>query len=316
VSFSSVLGIHHVTAFCGDPQRNVDFYAGVLGLRLVKVTVNHDDPGTYHLYFGDGSGSPGSVITFFPWPDAYKGRVGTGQAGVTAFSAPRGALEFWEDRLRSSGATVSPIEERFGERLLSFSDPDGLLLEIVEADDPRSPWEGPIASDYALRGIHSAALWIEGYERTAQILAILGMTASVSDRDRFRYSAGDGSPGAIVDLVCMPGKAFGRDGVGAVHHIAFRAADAAAQNAMRSTIAREGSNVSPVRDRVYFQSIYFREPSGVLFEIATDGPGFAVDEPLERLGESLVLPEWLESRRDQIRAALPAFRTPKSVNLP
>lgn len=313
-------GVHHVTAMCGNPQRNVDFYAGTLGLRLIKVTVNYDDPGTYHLYYGNGLAEPGSALTFFPWPDEYRGRVGTGQVGVTSFSVPTGSLDFWLARLTDSGVDAM-AGSRFDEQFLAFNDPDGMWVELVETEsDPRTPWtEGGVPAHAAIRGFFGVTLWVEGYERTARLLTgRMGFEpgGESPQEPRARFVAVGGGPGSIVDIKCRPGHPHGRDGVGAVHHVAFRTQNDDTQETLRAALANDGLNVTPMRDRNYFHSIYFREPSGVLFEVATDGPGFAVDEPPPALGSQLCLPPWLEPWRDQLRERLAPFRTPLGVQFP
>jgi glyoxalase family protein len=310
-----VAGIHHVTAIAGDPQRNVDFYGGLLGLRLVKRTVNFDDPGSYHLYYGDALGRPGTLMTFFPWPGAPSGRRGTGQVGVTAFSVPVEGLGFWVDRLRAAGVELDGPTRRFEEEAIAFADPDGLVLELVasRSADRGAPWEGgPVPAEHSIRGLHSVALWVEGYERTAHVLQTLGLQASGDEGNRFRFH-GLAGPGGVADLLCMPEKARGQTLAGTVHHVAWRASDEAEQLAWRTSLAAEGLNVTPVLDRIYFRSIYFREPGGVLFEIATDPPGFTTDEPPESLGRSLRLPPWLEAHRERIEQALPPLAEPAAA---
>jgi catechol 2,3-dioxygenase-like lactoylglutathione lyase family enzyme len=313
---TGIRGIHHVTAIAGDPQRNLDFYTGVLGMRLVKLTVNYDDPDTYHLYYGDRLGRPGTILTFFPWPGAPRGRQGTGQATAVSFSVPRDSLGYWADRLGSRGIQPSGPIERFGEQLLVFSDPDGLKLELVAAG-PNGAQSGPDASPvppaHALRGFHGVSL-SEGYERTASLLVEgLGFRPAGSIGNRFRYEGGPGGPGALLDLLCQPAAPPGRVSVGTVHHVAWRAPDDEAHRAWRRKLAGLGHNVTPVIDRKYFRSIYFREPGGVLFEIATDPPGFTVDEPAERLGTGLMLPPGLEPLRDRIELVLPRLRLPAAA---
>lgn len=310
---SSVLGIHHVTAITADAQANIDFYAGALGLRLVKVTVNFDDPASYHLYYGDELGHPGSIMTFFAWPGAAPGRIGPPQVGVTSFSVPAGSLEYWSQRLDSLGTLACEPTERFGEMVLPFADPDGLELELVGVlDDPRPPWaNSPVPARHAIRGFYGVTLAEEGYQRTAALLTGRLGFSPVKDQDaRFRYQVGAGGPGAIVDLLCIPDSPPGRMGSGTVHHVAWQTPDDARQAAWRDRLAAAGLNVTPVRDRVYFRSIYFREPGGVLFEIATDSPGFTVDETPEQLGSHLRLPPWLERARQQISRALPRLDLP------
>lgn len=306
-------GIHHVTAISGDPQRNVDFYAGVLGLRLVKKTVNFDDPETYHLYYGDGAGSPGTIMTFFPWGGAPLGLQGTGQLTVTTFSVPADSLGYWTQRLIDSGIRFEKPEQRFDETVLAFADPDGMRLEIIAAEgDPREPWRSAtVPAEHAIRGFHHVTLSERDPERTAKLMTEHLGFRSVKDGDgRYRFEAGDGGPGNLVDVVDGSGESRGRMGVATVHHVAFRARDDEHQLEIRSEVAGLGYDVTPVLDRNYFHSIYFREPGGVLFEIATDPPGFAVDEEPSELGTHLKLPPWLEKRRGQIEEVLPPLRVP------
>ncbi|HVX66774.1 MAG TPA: ring-cleaving dioxygenase [Bryobacteraceae bacterium] len=302
-------GLHHVTAIAGDPQRNLDFYAGVLGLRLVKLTVNFDDPATYHLYYGDAEGRPGSILTFFPWPGAPRGRAGTGQVTTVMFSIPQAAAGYWNERLAAKGIPCR-TEERFGAEALAFADPDGLPLELVANDDARAPWAGgPVPVAQAIRGIYGVTLAEEGYERTAGLLiGTLNFDKTEERGSRFRFETGDGGAGAVADVECLPDRAPGRLGVGTVHHVAWRAPDDASQLRWHDKVARAGANVTPVIDRKYFHSIYFREPGGVLFEVATDPPGFAVDEPAAELGTHLMLPPWLEPGRAELEQALPPLR--------
>ena len=318
----SVLGIHHVTAIASDPQRNLDFYSGVLGLRLVKRTVNFDDPGTYHFYFGDDSGRPGSILTFFPWPDARRGRVGTGQVAATSFAVRPSAIDFWVDRLVrhrvDSGGPIARIVDEESEQVLTFEDPDGLPIEIV--GDPRAEsrqgWDGAdgISADHVLRGFHSVTLWETSGATTELILKkTLGFREG-RDRDGIRrYVAGDGGPGTIVDVRSMGGFAHGISGAGTVHHVAWRAADESSQLRLRSQVLFAGLEPTPVIDRTYFRSVYFREPGGVLFELATDPPGFGIDEPIESLGSTLKLPPQYESHRRRIEQSLPPVRVPGSA---
>lgn len=314
----SVLGIHHVTAMAGDAQTNLDFYTRVLGLRLVKRTVNFDDPGTYHLYFGNRIGTPGTILTSFPWgARSLRGRIGTGQVSVTSFSIPASSVSYWMDRLKRLDVAVKVPTERFDETALAFRDRDGVALELVAtANDRRPAWSnGEVSLEHAVRGFHHAALSLAGYERTASLLTTtLGFRAAGEAGNRFRFVAGDGAPGAIIDLVCEPGRMRGSMGVGVVHHIAYRAASDDAQRALRQRIVDAGHDATPVLDRHYFHSIYFREPGGVLFEIATDPPGFAVDEPVEEFGKRLRLPSWLESQRDEIEASVTPLTVPASNN--
>lgn len=310
-----ILGIHHITAIADDPQRNVDFYTGVLGLRLVKVTVNFDDPGSYHLYYGDGQGHPGTIMTFFAWPGARRGRHGNSQVTATSFAIPVGSAQFWMDRFAAKAIDFDTIEERFGQPVIPFADPDGLRLELVETTgiDVSHRWmEGGVPPDTAIAGFHGATLSETGYERTAKLLTeTMGFRLARQDRNRFRYEADGGGASKTVDLICAPGGTEGRVAVGTVHHIAWRTPDDAQQLDWLGELSRLDYNVTPVIDRVYFHSIYYREPGGILFEIATDPPGFTVDEPLEALGTTLRLPPWLEPHRNRIEAALPPIRRPQ-----
>jgi glyoxalase family protein len=309
-----ILGIHHVTAIASDPQRNVDFYAGVLGLRLVKQTVNFDDPGTYHLYYGDGLGSPGTIMTFFPWPGAHSGKHGTGQTTTTAFSVPSGSLVFWQERLAKNKVEVRPPYRRFDEEVLAFEDHDGTYLELVAHDtsDTRDGWQqGPVPPDAAIRGFHGVTLSEEGYEQTAELLTGgMGFRKIGEAGNRFRFEAGQGGPGAYVDVVCLPEAQAGIMGAGIVHHVAWRAADDERQLQWRARLVDLGYNVTPVMDRQYFHSIYYREPGGVIFEIATDPPGFTFDESAETLGTQLRLPPWLEPQRARLLERLPPLKLP------
>lgn len=312
-----ILGIHHVTAIASDPQQNIDFYAGVLGLRLIKLTVNYDDPTTYHLYYGDGQGHPGTITTFFPWPGAMGGRIGTGQLTVTSFAVPEESLGFWKDRLTEHETSVQETRSEFDEKVLFFTDRDGLQLELIAAPhaDPDRTWNrGPVPPDCAIRGFHHVTLSENGYERTASLLTdTLGFTRVQEQGARFRYAASGGLPGTIVDLICVPEGRAGRVAVGTVHHVAWRTPTDEQQVKWRKTIRDLQYNVTPVIDRTYFHSIYFHEPGGVLFEIATDPPGFAVDEPADKIGSSLVLPKWLESGRSELERILPPVELPKPV---
>jgi glyoxalase family protein len=310
-----ILGLHHVTAIAGDPQRNVDFYAGVLGLRLVKLTINYDDPTTYHLYYGDGQGHPGTIMTFFPWPGAMPGRIGTGQLTVTSFAAPEKSLGYWKDRLTKLGTSVQETQSEFDENLLFFTDPDGLQLELIATPhaNPNHAWNrGAVPLDFAIRGFHHVTLSENGYERTASLLtSTLGFKRIQEQGARFRYAASGGAPGTMVDLICAPEGRPGRVAVGTVHHVAWRTPTNEQQGKWREIIRDLQYNVTPIIDRTYFHSIYFREPGGVLFEIATDPPGFAVDEPAETIGSSLVLPLRLEGERSELERILPPIRLPK-----
>lgn len=318
---SEILGIHHVTAMSGEAQKNYNFYAGTLGLRLVKVTVNYDDPGTYHLYYGDGAGTPGSIITFFPWPGAPGGRVGTGQVGVTRFSIPLGSLDAWKERLTEAEVPFSDGEERFGECVLSLVDPDMMPVELVESrsgDGGDSVgYVGGLGSEMAIKGLHSVNLLVEQAEETVTLLREgMGFSLGPVEGARQRLKAGLGGPGQIVDVETRPEVPYGRTGAGAVHHVAWRLADDEAQSEWLEHLLDLGLRVTPVQDRTYFHSIYFREPSGVLYEIATDQPGFAVDEPLEALGTRLVLPPWLEGTRESLALRMSPWTTREGVQFP
>jgi glyoxalase family protein len=313
MSDKTIGGLHHVTAITADAQKNIDFYTGVLGLRLVKLTVNFDDPGSYHLYYADELGRPGTVMTFFAWPGAQRGQIGPPQVTVTAFAVPASSLDFWTERLKKQNVETQTVSERFGERVLGFVDPDGMRLEIVgSADAKGQPWtKGGISAEHAIRGFHSITISEEGYENTAKLLTeVMGFTSVGSESNRFRYRAGDGFA-STVDIVCIPGGREGGMGAGVVHHVAFRTRDDAQQGAWRKEIAGLGFNISPVMDRTYFHSIYYREPGGVLFEIATENPGFTVDEPIERLGTKLMLPPQLERYRAEIEKVVTPVRLPK-----
>jgi glyoxalase family protein len=309
-----ILGIHHVTAIASDPQRNVDFYTSVLGLRLVKLTVNFDDPRSYHLYYGDEVGHPGTILTFFAWLGVPKGRQGTGQVTVTSFSVPQASLDYWIERLIQQGISYKGPTSRFDETILSLQDPDGLALELVAHPlaHNRPAWkEGPVPAEHAIRGIHTVTLLEDGYERTARLLTeTLGFHPRSSENNVFRYEVGEGGPGAYVDVRCAPGLRRGLVAAGTVHHVAWRTPDDEQQRAWRGTLAGLDLNITPVMDRKYFQSIYFREPGGILFEIATDPPGFTVDEPVEQLGTHLELPPWLEQDRSELEQVLPSLSLP------
>jgi glyoxalase family protein len=311
-----IRGLHHVTAIASDPERNLGFYVGLLGLRFVKRTVNFDDPGTYHFYFGDRRGTPGTVLTFFSWPGARRGTRGTGQIEATAFAISADSLGYWLERLKREHVATERTRPRFGEEVIRFTDRDGLLLEFVGSNSsaPIEPWsESPVPPEHALRGFHSVSAALEGYEKTARLLTdTFGYRLVEESGNRFRFAShGETAPGRIVDLLCMPDSGAGRVAVGSVHHIAFRVRDEQEQLRWREQLVHFGYNVTPVIDRVYFRSIYFREPGGVLFEIATERPGFTIDENLEELGTHLRLPPWLESARSQIEKTLPALHVPQ-----
>jgi glyoxalase family protein len=307
-------GIHHVTAIAGDPQQNIDFYTGLLGLRLVKLTINFDDPGTYHLYYGNQSGAPGTILTFFPWPGAPRGRKGAGQATSVAFAIPESSLNFWIDRLKTSNITFDGPSRRFDEQVLAFHDPHQLQLELIAASAGAEPWRnGPVPAEHAVRGLHSVTLSEHTCQSTADFLTgVMGFRQAGESGNRLRYLAGGAGAGGAIDLICNPDLRRGMVAVGTVHHVAWRASDDADQLAWRQEITAHGHEVTAVLDRKYFHSIYFNEPGGVLFEIATDPPGFTVDEPLDELGERLQLPPWLEPQRARIEGMLTPLKLPKT----
>jgi glyoxalase family protein len=289
---STINGLHHVTAICGHPKTNHRFYTGVLGLRLVKRTVNFDDPGTYHLYYGDGAGSPGTILTFFPWVGVPRGHKGTGQTVATSFRTGESSLDWWKKRLEASSVQVKGPTRRFDESVIEFEDPDGMGLEIVSAAGAlpaTAAWTAsPIPPEHQLRGFHAVTLSETNSASTESVVL-----------------APQAPYGGLLDIEVPVGGKRGTQGTGIVHHIAFRVTDDTAQVGWQEKLARSGLGVSPVMDRSYFHSIYYREPGGVLFEIATDVPGFATDEPAASLGENLMLPAQYEGRRAQIERDLP-----------
>ncbi len=308
-----IQGIHHITAVAGDPQRNVDFYHEVLGQRLIKTTVNFDDPGTYHLYYADKVGTPGTVITFFPWKHMKRGVRGNGEVVATAYTIPMNAIGYWRDRLANYAVSVRE-ELRFGNPILALDDPDGMGIELIPSSEPSTInfWDqGPIPADHAIRGFHSATMWVNKIARTEPLLtSVMGYELVDQDGARSRYRGASNDVGLYLDLVERPGQREADFGAGSVHHIAFRTVDDAEQIEYQAAIGKAGHNVSPVRDRQYFHSIYFREPNGVLFEVATDAPGFLYDEAVEELGTHLRLPTWIESQRPMIEARLPKLTLP------
>ncbi len=308
------MSIHHITAIAGDPQRNLDFYTGTLGLRLVKVTVNFDDPGTYHFYLGDELGRPGSILTFFPWPKGRPGRHGTGQVGAVSLAIPPASLGFWLERLLSQGVKHEGPTRRFGEQVLELGDPDGLLLELVASRRVSGvgPWEGgPVPAEHAVRGLYGATIWEDGDKGTAGLLqGTMGFRPVGEEGNRLRFESASEGIGTVVDLRRTQGFWSGSGGVGTVHHVAFRSQSDQEQLARREELEGLGLGVTPVLDRQYFRSIYFREPGGVLFEIATEAPGFAVDESPAELGTRLQLPPMYQASREQIEQSLPPLRLP------
>ncbi|MEC2345175.1 ring-cleaving dioxygenase [Paenibacillus barengoltzii] len=300
-------GIHHITAFATDPQANVDFYAGVLGLRLVKKTINFDAPEVYHLYFGDEDGNPGTIMTFFPTPGARRGRVGGGQVGITTFAIPVGAMDFWRERLGKFGISTTETR-RFGETYLHFHDTDGLQLELVErAAGPLNMWSfGGVPADWAIKGFGGAVLYSMAPEKTAALLeTVLGLQKLGTEGHYTRFKA-EGDLGDVIDVNIKP-LDYGAGGAGTVHHIAWRARDFAEHEAWRVRVAEHGYHPTPIVDRQYFHALYFREEGGILFEIATNPPGFANDESPEHLGERLMLPAWYEPHREAIEQNLTPF---------
>lgn len=305
----TLTGLHHITAISSDVKRNVHFYTHVLGLRFVKKSVNQDDTGTYHLYYGNYTGAPGTALTFFPWSGLPRGRPGKGQAYATAFSVPAGSLPFWQERLARLKVPTYPVESRFGDQVLPFQDHDGLRLEIVatvEADPRPATPSSEIPAEHAIRGFHSSTLALTETTGTVSVLEKqMGYRLLTQAGHRARYTIADGGPGTYVDLLTDPAVPRGLNGAGTIHHVAFRTPDDASQVTARNVLLDGAIPVSPVIDRAYFKSIYYREPGGVLFEIATDQPGFAIDEPVETLGTKLSLPPHLEPHRAEIEAGLP-----------
>ncbi|MGC2307168.1 MAG: ring-cleaving dioxygenase [Nitrososphaeraceae archaeon] len=328
-----IFGIHHVTAITSNPQKNIDFYTGDLGLRLVKLTVNQDDPTAYHLYYGDEIGRPGTILTFFHWPNIHRGRRGISQVIATSFLIPENSIHYWIERLKKRQVQFRGPYKRFNdERVITLYDPDGLELELVahkSAEDRKvNIWKGgPVPTEDAIRGFYSVTLSEEGYELTALVLTDeLGFVSTQHDGSRFRYEISStpstsstttdkeevGVGGAkIVDVLCLPYTQQAIIGIGSVHHVAFRTPTDEQQIVLRHNIVKARLNATPVIDRFYFHSVYFREPGGVLFEIATNPPGFTVDEQVETLGTRLVLPPWLESMRSDLEKILPPVSYPK-----
>jgi glyoxalase family protein len=340
-----VLGIHHVTAIARNPQKNFEFYTGILGLRLVKLTVNFDDPTTYHLYYGDEIGRPGTILTFFPWEHIHQGWRGTGEVVTISFSIPENAIAYWCNRFKAKGVEHSEPKMRFGnsEQAITFYDEDGLKLELVankEAENIKTNiWQkGHIPADYSIRGLHSVTLSLDGYDKTASLLTNeMGFSKTGHEGNRFRFQIKDkynekpisnldgnddngpnytssspsSSLSSIVDIACLPYAQPGRMGAGSVHHVAWRTPTDQSQLELRKKIIGTRLNPTPVIDRLYFHSVYFREPGGVLFEIATDPPGFAIDQKPDDLGQKLVLPKWLEPKREYIEKTLPPINISK-----
>ncbi len=313
-------GIHHVTCVAGDPQQNIDFWVETLGLRLVKRSINQDDPSTYHFFFADAEGTPGTSMTFFPWENMRQGKVGSGQVSRTAFRVPTGSLDYWEDRFDEYGVEYDDRIERFGQTVLPFADPDGLPVELVACeipdDDPTVPWTEFVPEDVAIRGFHSVTLWLADPDRTAELLETMGLTEVGTEQaagdhpgdERTRFEA-TGPVGQYVDI--LPTIESARQGHGTVHHVAFQTPTDDDQQAMQRAVRSLGLRPTTQIDRHWFRSVYFREFNGVLFELATSGPGYTSDEPLEALGERLVLPGTFEGRREQIEAGLTSVTVPQ-----
>lgn len=299
-----ILGLHHITAIAGDAKRNFDFYTRILGLRFIKKTVNFDDPHTYHFYFGDEIGSAGTILTFFPWGDEIQqGRKGSGMVTEIGYSIPKGSIDFWIKRFEDNNVIYNKPAEKFGEKYLTFLDPDGLKLELTEVTtDSRTPWETEeVNAAVATRGFHHVTLTLKDKEATAYILTnVFGYQLVKSDGNRFRYATDAVEEASIIDIVEIPSENRGFNANGTVHHVAFRVKDDAILMEFRDRIVKMGLSITPQIDRNYFHSLYFREPGGVLFEIATENPGFTVDEPLAELGQNLKLPAQYESQRAEI----------------
>ncbi len=306
---NKIIGLHHITAIAGDAQRNYDFYTKVLGLRLVKKTVNFDDPQTYHFYFGDEVGSPGSILTFFPWPGARPGQDGAGMATGIGYSVPKGSLEFWKDRFEEMNIRHFQITEKFGERELPFLDPDGLKLSLIEAahhDERKGYQTALIPTENVIKGFHSVTLTLNFIEDTEAVLTeVLGYKKIKTEGTFHRYGTDAVENAAYVDLLILPDAYRGINSAGTNHHVAFRVKNEEDLMAMRAKVLEKGLQITEKIDRNYFYSLYFREPGGVLFEIATDNPGFAIDETVEELGSNLLLPPQYEAARAQIERALP-----------
>ena len=305
-------GIHHVTAIAGNALQNFDFYTRQLGLRFVKKTVNFDDPGTYHFYYGDEAGSPGTILTFFPWEGAAPGRGGVGQTQQTAFRVPARSLGYWTHRFIEKGIAHEALEKRFGESVLPFTDPDGMSLALVGIPglENEPGWSnGDVPAEHAIRGFHGVTLLLDNAARTGAILTdVFGLEETAREGSVIRFKAPGLATGSVVDIYEAKGFLPGRQGTGSVHHIAFRAKDDAEQAEMaRKLVETHRQHPTEQKDRNYFRSVYFREPGGVLFEIATDDPGFAVDEPVATLGQDLKLPKFLEAHRKEIEGVLPSL---------
>jgi glyoxalase family protein len=313
---ANVPGIHHVTAITRDVQKCTDFYVGVLGLRFIKKSINQDVPDTYHIYFGDYVGTSGTAMTFFGWPSWPRRTTGSGQVTTVAFAVPKGSLDYWKTRLGKLGLDIKTTS-RFGHDAIVVADPDGIALELVgdASDDRWVPWkDSPVDQDQAIRGFHSVTMTVAESAATVDFLVnTMGFRTVADEGRRTRFQTGRGGPHAILDVVESPEGPGGEESTGTVHHVAWRTADAAHQAEWRDVMVKAGRNVTPVIDRYYFKSIYFREPGGVLFEIATDGPGFTVDESADSLGSSLSLPPWFNVRREMLDVTLPPIVVPTTA---
>jgi glyoxalase family protein len=305
-----VQGLHHITAVASNAQTNIDFYHKILGQRLVKKTVNFDDPGTYHLYYGDEIGTPGTVMTYFPWKNMQRGIKGNGETAAVGYAIRPESLKYWQERLKEHNISTGEIQTRFGAEVMPFSDLDGMTLELITTTNPATleHWsDGSVPEEHAIRGFHGVTLWLSEVEGTAEVLTdFMDYEFVGQEGDRYRYQGASNDIGLYVDILHRPGQPRGQFGAGSVHHIAFRTVDDAEQREYMQKLRQAGYNVTNVLDRQYFHSIYFRTPGGVLFEIATDAPGFLYDEPVDELGTHLKLPPWLEEIRPAITQALPA----------
>jgi glyoxalase family protein len=310
----TVHGLHHVTAIAGDPQENLDFYVGVLGLRLVKRSVNQDSPDTYHLFYADAVGNPGTDLTFFPWTQMEPARPGIGLAMEVSFAVPVGSLDFWRGRLQANNVPYGQEEIRFGETTLPFQDPHGLALALAETNDERdfTAWDAsPIPTEFQLRGMHAVRVWERQLAPTSKLLTErLGFSPIGMENGWHRFGADGGGSGKWIDVQELPAERRGAWGTGGIHHVAWRVRDGTEQLSVRREVEQAGRSPTPVIDRFWFESVYFREPGGVLFELATDGPGFGRDEDMAHLGEELILPPWLEPHRAEIEAMLPPLKMP------
>ena len=309
---NKILGLHHITAIAGDAQRNYDFYTKVLGLRMLKKTVNFDDPQTYHFYFGDGVGTPGSILTFFPWPKVKQGTNGAGMATGIGYSVPEGSLGFWNERFEKFNVPHHGISKKFGEDFLAFQDPDGLNLELIipKHKDERKPWKtADVKEKVAIKGFHNVTLTLKDHKATAEILTeVFGYKLEGTENNLVRFKTDAVENAAIVDILGDPKAERGQNAGGTNHHVAFRVKDEETLMALREKVLQKGLQITEKINRDYFFSLYFREPGGVLFEIATDNPGFATDETVEELGSSLQLPDRYKGARAQIEKALPELK--------